>query len=676
MTILLVDDHQENLYLLESLLKAAGYTVRMAANGVEALEILQAGGIDLIVSDILMPVMDGFQLCRKIKTDESLRAIPLIIYTATYTGPQDEEFAMKIGVDRFLVKPCEPEVFMAAVNEVLAASRSGKGAPSNPPIQEEEALKLYSERLVRKLEQKVLEADRELQARQEAEKALRESEAKYHAMVENVDIGVTLIGPDLKIVEMNRKMREWFPTLRSSDGPVYHGVFGDPARKTPCQGCPTCRTLQNGEVHEATAEVSKDGKIRNYRMVSSPVRNAQGELIAAIEMVEDITEHLRLAAQFQHAQKMESVGRLAGGVAHDFNNMLSVILGYAELALSKITPDDPLHADLMEISNAAKRSTEITRQLLAFARKQTINPRVLDLNETVEGMLKILRRLIGEDIDLVWKPGSGLGPVKMDPAQIDQILANLCVNARDAIAGVGQVTIETQGVAFDESDCSNRHGFLPGKFILLAISDNGCGMDKEILDHIFEPFFTTKEVGQGTGLGLATVYGIVNQNNGFIDISSEPGKGTTFRIYLPLYEGGAGKVLVETVTEVPTRQGETVLLVEDEPAIEKMGRRMLENLGYRVLSAGSPSEAMRLADEHGGGIHLLIADVVMPGMNGRDLADRLHSLYPNIKTLFMSGYTADVIARQGVLEEGVRFIQKPFSVRELSAKVREILNEE
>ncbi|MBE0584619.1 MAG: response regulator, partial [Desulfofustis sp.] len=389
----------------------------------------------------------------------------------------------------------------------------------------------------------------------------------------------------------------------------------------------------------------------------------------------DITDQLHLAAQFQQAQKMESVGRLAGGVAHDYNNMLSVIIGYTELALDKVDLSDSLHDDLYEIFKAAQRSIEITRQLLAFARKQAISPKVIDVNETVAGMLKMLQRLIGEDIDLAWLPKNAVLPIKIDPAQVDQILANLCVNARDAIVGVGRITINTRTITFDAAYCADHAGFVPGNFVLLSVSDDGCGMDKETLDKIFEPFFTTKDESLGTGLGLATVFGIVKQNNGFINVYSEPGTGTIFRIYFPRHVGEAEKLNVETITEIPSSSGETVLLVEDEPAIIRMCQLMLERLGYQVLTSGKPSEALRLAENHAGDVHLLLTDVVMPEMNGRELAGQLCSLFPEIKTLFMSGYTADVIAHQGVLEEGVNFIQKPFSIQDLSLKVRATLDQ-
>ena len=382
-----------------------------------------------------------------------------------------------------------------------------------------------------------------------------------------------------------------------------------------------------------------------------------------------------LEAQLHQAQKMEAVGRLAGGVAHDFNNMLAVITGHADLALERTAPDSPLHADLLEIQEAAQRSADLTRQLLAFARKQTIAPQVLDLNHTIAGMLKMLRRLIGEDIDLRWKPAAPLWPVRMDPAQLDQILANLVVNARDAIAGVGKITIETSQTEFDEAYCETHAGFIPGSYVLLAVSDNGCGMDQEVLAQLFDPFFTTKPQGQGTGLGLATVYGIVKQNHGFINVYSEPGQGTSFKIYLPRHATDPVSTRRIPAPAAAPTGSEIVLLVEDEEALLKLSARLLERLGYTVLAAGGPTQALELAAAHGGPIDLLLTDVIMPEMSGRDLWQRLSALRPGLKCLFMSGYTANVIAHHGVLDDGVHFLQKPFSREALATKVREALYE-
>jgi len=401
---------------------------------------------------------------------------------------------------------------------------------------------------------------------------------------------------------------------------------------------------------------------------------------ATLNFLRDISDRKRaeverekLQDQLSQAQKMESIGRLAGGVAHDFNNMLGVILGRAELALMEITPSDPHYAEFREIQKVAERSVDLTRQLLAFARKQTIAPRVLDLNETVDGMLKMLRRLIGEDIDLAWEPDTNVWPVKMDPAQVDQILANLCVNARDAISGTGKATIRTSNMLLKEADCTKHAGLAPGDYVMLSVSDDGCGMEKGILDKIFEPFFTTKEVGKGTGLGLSTVYGIVRQNEGTVSVESEPGKGTTFKIYIPRHSGEDEAPARTVSDEMPMGNGETVLLVEDDSGILEMCKTMLERLGYRVLAANTPDEAMEMARNHPGDVRLLMTDVVMPRMSGRELAACIVKIRPEIRTLFMSGYTADAIARHGVLNKGVHFIEKPFSIHTLASRVRETI---
>jgi len=420
----------------------------------------------------------------------------------------------------------------------------------------------------------------------------------------------------------------------------------------------------------------KDGSLYTEDSTISPVFDTKGRLVNYVAVKRDITKHLRLEAQFQHAQKMESVGLLAGGVAHDYNNMLSVILGYTELAMKKVAPDHTLYSDLEKIYKAALHSTDITRQLMAFARKQIIIPVVFDLNMNVTNMLNMLRRLIGENIDLIWLPYEYPCQVKMDPGQIDQILANLCVNARDAIAETGRITIESGHVTIDESYCAEHSEFLPGEYVVVLVTDDGCGMTKEILAQIFEPFFTSKAVGKGTGLGLSTVYGIVKQNNGFIYVESEPGHGTTFRLYLKRYVGQAVNVKADISIDIPQGKDETVLLVEDEPMLMNMQKLILEKLGYRVLAASLPSKALALAEQHKNEISLVITDVVMPEMSGITLAERLKTLYPGMKNLFMSGYTADAIAHKNNTDKRVNFIQKPFSINDLALKVREVLEQE
>ncbi len=386
--------------------------------------------------------------------------------------------------------------------------------------------------------------------------------------------------------------------------------------------------------------------------------------LAPIERAEAERERLRL--QLYQSQKMESVGRLAGGVAHDFNNMLSVILGHIEIALREVETDADLRVDLMEIRDAAQRSAALTRRLLAFARRQTIDPQDVNLNEVVEALLKMLRRLSGESIDLIWRPSKPLATVLIDPTQVDQLLTNLVVNARDAIAGAGKVIIETEEVELDETYRAQDPDFRPGRYVALVVSDDGPGIDEVILPHIFEPFFTSKSVGKGTGLGLATVYGIMRQNHGYAYVDSEVGRGTTFRLYFPARDV-APTVLPSTGLEPVRAEGQgTVLLVEDEKAVRKTTQKLLEYLGYKVLVADSAENALELAMEHHERLSLLLTDVVMPQMNGKELAEAIEERFPELKIVFMSGYSTKGLAQRGVLTEEVHFIQKPFTVSALA----------
>ncbi|MHB1317416.1 MAG: PAS domain S-box protein [Anaerolineae bacterium] len=466
-------------------------------------------------------------------------------------------------------------------------------------------------------------------------------------------------------------------------------MLGDRERR--CVGCPFLATEAD---HSAMwACLQHDGVIYGYMGVQTlhALGIDEEEQSLIVEMAGDVAYSLHnlaitrasaeaedrrraLEQQLQQAQRVESVGRLAGGVAHDFNNMLSVILGNLELAMSALPPDHPVRADLQEAEKAGRRSADLTRQLLAFARQQTIAPRVFDLNEALEGMLKMLRRLIGEDIEVVWRPHASVWPLRMDPSQLDQVLANLAVNARDAIGGHGTVTIETNNVTLTEARCAEIVGSAPGDYVMLSVSDSGSGMTPEVRAHLFEPFYTTKGVGEGTGLGLATVYGVVTQNGGFIQVESEPGQGATFHIYLPRHPEETAPEAPARAEVTPRGAGELVLLVEDETAILQMGTRMLELLGYEVVAAGNPRTVLQLAEAQERPPALLITDVVMPGMNGHDLAEQLRERFPDLRVLYMSGYTADVIAIRGVLEEGVHFVGKPFSLKMLGEAVSEALN--
>lgn len=553
-TLLIVDDNPQNLYMLHVLLSSNGFEVEVASNGAEALERARRVPPDMIVSDILMPVMDGFSLCRAWKQDELLKKIPFVFYTATYTDPNDEAFALSLGADKFVVKPMEPDKLLELLRQTWKNFENARPEAPPPLIEESDYNQQYNAALIRKLEAKMLQLE-----------------------------------------EVNRALER------------------------------------------------------------------------------DIAERLSLESQVRQSQKMEAIGRLAGGVAHDFNNLLMVVLCHAELGLGEVEKDHPLCRRLKAIMDVSKRSSAIVRQLLTFARKQAVAPEVLDLNRVVEGMIKVIERLIGEDISIVWLPNPDLWPVKIDPTQIEQILANLCVNARDAIKGVGSITIATGNASFDDTYCTHHAEFKPGDYAMLTVSDSGCGMEEETLGRIFEPFFTTKEVGLGTGLGLSTVYGIVKQNHGFVDVSSKIGEGTTFKIYLARHRGQAADAPTEDNRELPKSMGETVLVVEDETAVLELVRGILERLGYTVLTACAPAEAMRLVSEHAGEIDLLVTDVILPELTGKELAEQIRSKRPAMKCLFMSGYTQDVIAYRGMLEEGAQFIMKPFSMRGLANKVRAVL---
>ena len=512
----------------------------------------------------------------------------------------------------------------------------------------------------------------------QAEEQLRNNEANLQSLFNAITESVCLIDCDGTVIAANETFAG--RTGKRASECVGTSIFSlIPAKTAALRRQIVENIVRSGEAIQFEDE--RWGRHLQHNLF--PVLTPDGQVSRIAIFASDITERkqseaerIKLQEQLSQSQKIESIGRLAGGVAHDFNNMLGVILGYTELILEQVKDDQTIHPALVQIQHAAQHSADLTNKLLAFARKQTVQPKILDLNETVSGMLTMLRRLIGEDIELVWLPGKDLAQVKMDPSQIDQILVNLCVNARDAIGNsgkIGKIIITTaqvpaNGNTPDLPEKSSENGYT-----LVTVSDNGCGMDVETTAHLFEPFFTTKSIGSGTGLGLATVYGIVKQNNGLIEVSSEPGQGTTFNIYLPCLRDRLEGVSAPGDEAPGIRGNETILLVEDEPMILEMTATMLRKLGYNVLPATTPAEAIRIARKRCDSIDLLMTDVIMPEMNGRDLAHRLSSLAPHLTCLFMSGYTADVIAHHGVLDTNTHFIEKPFSKKDLAAKLREIL---
>jgi signal transduction histidine kinase len=524
----------------------------------------------LIISDILMPKMDGFQLCHEVKSRERTRHIPFIFYTATYTAKQDEELGLSLGASRFIVKPMDPEQFVAVIDDVIREAQQGAIAvPEVKLDRTADYLKAYNARLVRKLDRKI----EQLEAEHRHSQALLEER-------------------DREIAQRKRAEEE-----RS-----------------------------------------------------------------------------RLEAQLLQSQKLESIGRLAGGIAHDFNNLLTVINGYSELAIQLLRESDPLRSSLQEIHTAGERAAKLTRQLLAFSRRQVIAPRPLNVNQVIDQVRNMMQRLVGDDIEVVTKLSPAVRTVMADEGQLHQVLLNLTVNARDAMPGGGQLVIGTERVELDRSPADVWTEFRPGPYLLLTVADTGTGMDAETLQHMFEPFFTTKAEGKGTGLGLATVYGIVRQSGGWIRAESQPGGGSTFQMYLP--EADIAGPVIEGAPAAATmsRGTETILVAEDHGGVRSLIVGILEDRGYKVLEATTGDDAVQLAEHHAGSIDLLVSDIQMPRINGRELAKRLRQLRPGVRVLFVSGYQESTSGEPILAAPGVSLMAKPFAPVELAAKVRELLD--
>ena len=491
----------------------------------------------------------------------------------------------------------------------------------------------------------------------EREERLRESEERFRAMTESAVDAIVSADAEGRIVSWN------------------HGaetIFG--YSREEALGMPLARVVPDADAARETVErraFTRDGREIPVELSLATWRTRDGSFSTAI--IRDVSERRELEERYRQAQKMESVGRLAGGVAHDFNNLLTVISGHASLLAAKLAPDDPTLRRVETIQTATAHAADLTRQLLAFSRKQVLAPRVLDLNDTLAGIEPMLRRLIGEDVDLVVVRGVGLGRVEADPGQVAQIVVNLAVNARDAMPDGGKLTIETANVDLDEAHAHRHAETRPGRYVMLAVSDTGVGMDEQTRSHIFEPFFTTKGPGEGTGLGLATVYGIVKQSNGAIGVYSEPARGTTFKVYLPAVDALPEKPVPEAARRALTGN-ETVLLVEDNAMVRALGCEVLREHGYTVLEARDGADALDITQRYHGLIHVLVTDVVMPEMGGRELAARLAAGRPALKVLYMSGYAAEAIAHQGVLGAQEAFVSKPLEPRTLLRKVRDILD--
>ncbi len=578
--------------------------------------------------------------------------------------------ALKLALVR---SPFTPVIVLTgAINEDTAVECMKAGA-ANYVIKEQ--LKRLSQAVIHAIEEK-----RVLQERYWAERALRESEERYRTLVHTLPDALTLADLDGCILYESPSSLRFFgydsenETLGRNFMDWIHADY----REQSLRAMETLRAGGNLRGQEFVF-LKKDGSTVWGELSASSIRDDHGQVSGLLALVRDISDRKRAEAekaqlqeQLLQSQKMDSIGRLAGGVAHDFNNMLSVILGYSELIQTQLNPNDPIRNDVEQIEKAGRRAKDITQQLLAFSRKQIIEPTIIDLNELINSIQKSLARLIGEDINLQFSPGPDLHKIKFDHSQLDQILINLAANARDAMPQGGQLIIETSNVLLDDAFCREHLGFTPGHYVLLTVTDSGIGMDRETLSHAFEPFFTTKAIGKGTGLGLATVYGIVVQGGGLIEADSEPQRGTAFRIYIPRIKEEAQ--IFSEQEAYPIRSGVgNILVVEDDKLVRNMTVAMLESVGYKVHAAATPLDALEYCKQNGAPIDLLITDVVMPEVSGAELRDRIQVMRPGMKVLFISGYASEIIAHHGILDEGVNFIRKPFSMSDLAKAVQNII---
>ncbi len=651
--ILIVDDAPANLTLLTRMLRQQGYAVHAASEGGLALRFLRETVPDLILLDVVMPGLDGYQLCAQIKADPRTSGTP-VIFISSADDVIDKVRAFASGGVDYIVKPFHPEEVLARIETHLALR----------------ALRLDLEARVRERTVELLELNERLQ-REMAEHARTAQEMTD--LYNRAPCGYHSLDHQARFVRINDTELHWLGYTRQEVvGKLKIVDIITPECHERLRGY-FATVKAGGEVRNVEVDLlRKDGTIMPVLVNAIAVTDSAGRFLMSNATLIDIAARRSLEQQLRHAQKLEAVGRLAGGIAHDFNNILTVIIGYSGLALDNLSPGDPLYEPIHDIRKAGERASALTTQLLAFSRRQILRPRVFDLNAVVADMDKMLRRLIGEDVELHAVLDPELGRVRADLGQIEQVIMNLAVNARDAMPAGGKLTIRTRNFELGATPASRPPSLAPGCYVVLAVSDTGQGIDEEVQAHIFEPFFTTKQVGTGTGLGLSTVYGIVEQSGGHIAVSTRKAGGTTFEIYLPRVDEALSAV--EPVPALAAAHGqETILLVEDEAMVRTLSRQILETAGYTVLEASSAGEALSHCDSHAGAIDLLITDVVMPQMGGPELATRISDRRPSVPVLYVSGYTEDAIVHRGALECGTSFLQKPFRPDDLRRKVRQVL---
>lgn len=687
--VLVVDDKLENRYYLEALLGGHGYHVTCAADGEEALALARKDIPDVIISDLLMPVMDGYTLLRNWKADPRLQRVPFIVYTATYTEIEDERLALELGADAFILKPAEPEEFIARLD--LVKTRPAAAPPpvaSSERADETELLKHYSQTLIRKLEQRSLqleEANRALQAdlsqRQAMADALCLSEERFRLLARATNDAIW----DWDIPGDTIWWGDGFASLFGhAPGTEPHNIAAWAALVHPHDREQVHDQLQSaiaGEGDSWTASYRLRRADGNWSQVEDRgqlLRDQAGTAIRMVGGLSDVSARVALEERIRSSQRLEAVGQLTGGIAHDFNNLLTVVLGNAE-ALSEQLVGDPLHHSLARmIVGAAERGADLTRRLLTFARRQALAPRAVDLNQLIQGIEPLLRRALGSNIEIDIQPHDGLPATLVDPGQLENALLNLCVNARDAMPTGGRITIATNIASNELSERGLDAPAQGQRYTLLSVSDTGSGIAPEHLDRVFEPFFSTKAEGEGTGLGLAMVYGFARQSGGEITVSSEPGQLTTFKLYLPL-ASGAAEPPREAGDEPALQRGSArILLVEDDPLVRQFAQAQLLALGYHVIPAQDGAQALSILDG-GEVVDLLFTDIMMPGMSGRQLAQQAQQAYPGLKVLFTSGYPGEPSAADAPGRDPQGFdqplLRKPYRRADLARRLREVLAE-
>ncbi len=650
--ILVVDDEHSIRVSLREFLRDAGHEVDTAEQADEAMEMLAAEDFDVVVTDIILPRITGVSLLKSIK--EISPHVQVILMTGEPTVETASE-AVRSGAFDYLSKPIGKERLLRTVAN--AAKLKSVEAERRRLIEENRQYQQNLEKLV------------ELRTA-----ALSESSRRYRELFEMDLDAVAITVQDGRFVDVNPAFLTMFGHDWDDLEPLTMlDIYADPADLAEFQ-----RVIEEeGLVRENAAKLRKKDGTEIEGLVSATVRRGpSGESLGCQAVFRDISEKKLLEEQLRQSQKLEAVGQLAGGVAHDFNNLLTGITGYAQLVLGKIDSESLQATDLRKVLQMSNRAASLTRQLLAFSRRQTLEPRVFALGTLIEDSSKVLTRLIGENIEVELSLAPDAGNVYADPGQIEQILFNLVINARDAMPEGGKLTLETTEVKLDEEYCDRHIAVVPGRYVMLAVTDTGCGMDAETREQIFEPFFTTKEQGKGTGLGLAVVYGIVKQHEGNIWAYSEPGRGTTFKVYLPRVEAEAEEIGSEKDPGAAPTGSETILVVEDEEDVRVITERELKEQGYRVYTAATPSEAEALYSKHGKKIDLLLTDVVLPEMDGPSLFARISEQAGSLKVLYMSGYAGGAVLRNKLVEPEASFIQKPFTHTELARKVREALDKE